>query len=325
MRIAVTGASGHVGNTLCRELVSQGHNVKVLVHNDPDDLVALKVKMVHGDILDPDVIDDLCSDVEMVFHLAAIISINNKDKDKVFSTNVTGTKNIVNSCIKQKVKKLIHFSSIHVLDPLPLDKELNETRKFVDNPIGIYESTKAEGEKIVLEAAKNGLFAIVLSPTLIIGPNDYRPSYFGDALIRICKNKLPMLVQGGYDIVDVRDVVKGAIAASKKGRSGERYLLSGMWISLKDVSVEVSEILGTKTPQMIAPMFLAKIGVPFLGLYAKLRNEEPLYNKYSLEILKLSHQNISSKKAAKDFGYKSRSLVTTLTDTLEWFKQNGQL
>ncbi len=325
MRIAVTGASGHVGNTLCRKLISDGHEVKVLVHEDPDDLESLNVKIIHGSVLDEQILDELCKDIDIVFHLAAIISISNKGKDKVYATNVTGTKNLVNSCLKLKVKKLIHFSSIHVLDPLPLDQELNEARAYINMPHWVYESSKTEGEKIVLDAAKKGLHAIVVNPTAIVGPYDFRPSYFGKALLQIYKNQLPMLVPGGYDIVDVRDVVQGAILAAKKGRSGERYILSGKWLSLKDLSAEISEISGKKTPQRTAPLFLAKMGVPFMELYAKLNNEQPLYTKNALEILKLSHQNISSKKAEKELGYKTRSLVETLSDTFEWFKRNGQL
>jgi dihydroflavonol-4-reductase len=269
--------------------------------------------------------DDLCKGVDIVFHLAAKIAIDNKQKDLVYATNVTGTKNLVHSCRKQNVKKLIHFSSIHALDPLPLNKELNESRAYMKNPYWVYENSKAEAEKIVLEAAKKGLHTVVLNPTAIIGPYDFRPSYLGKALIRIYKNQLPMLVPGGYDFVDVRDVVSGAIAASKKGRLGERYILSGRWIGLKDLSTEISEISGKKTPRAIAPLFLAKIGVPFMGLYAKLKNEQPLYTSNALEILKLSHRNISSKKAETELEYKTRSLVATLTDAFEWYKENGQV
>ena len=143
--------------------------------------------------------------------------------------------------------------------------------------------------------------------------------------MRIYKNQIPMIVPGGYDMIDVRDVVKGAIAASEKGRIGERYILSGQWLSLKDLSVEISEISGNKTPKVIAPMLLAKVGVPFLTIYSSIKNEQPLYTKNALEILKLSHRNISSKKAERELGFKTRSMVETLTDTFEWFKQNGQI
>lgn len=325
MRIAITGASGHVGNNLCRELISEGHNVKVLVHEDPDDLESMKVKIIHGSILDENSLDELCKNVDVVYHLAAIISVGNKNKDLIYATNVTGTQNVIDSCFRNKVKRLIHFSSIHVLNPHPLDKELNESREYVDMPQMVYESSKGESEKIVMAAAKKGLHSIILSPTAIVGPNDFRPSYFGKALLRIYKNQLPMLIPGGYDIVDVRDVAKGAIAAAKKGRSGERYILSGKWLSIKDLSTEISEISGKKTPRMLAPLFLAKIGVPFIGLYASLKKEDPLYTKNMLEILKLSHKNISSRKANKELGYKTRSLVETLNDTFEWFKRDGQL
>ncbi len=136
MRIAVTGASGHIGNNLCRELIAEGHKVKVLVHHEPDDLDSMDVKIIHGSILDENILDKLCKDVEIVYHLAAIISVDNKDKDLVYATNVTGTQNLVNCCFRNNVKKLIHFSSIHVLNPLPLNEELNESREYLKMPQG---------------------------------------------------------------------------------------------------------------------------------------------------------------------------------------------
>jgi len=229
MRIAITGASGHIGNNLCRKLVSEGHKVKVLVHDDPDNLDSMNVEMIHGSILDENCLDELCRNTDIVYHLAAIISVDNKNKDLVYSTNVDGTQNLVKSCFKNKVKKFIHFSSVHVLNPFPLEKELNESREYVNMSEMVYENSKTESEKIVMNAAKKGLHSVILIPTAIVGPNDFRPSLFGKALIRIYKNQFPMLVPGGYNIVDVRDVVNGAILASKKGRSGESYILSGKW------------------------------------------------------------------------------------------------
>jgi len=325
MKIAVTGASGHVGNVLCRALIKQGHKVRVLVHEDLDDLGSMDVEIVTGNILDINALETLCRDREVVFHLAAIVSLDNKKKDLVYATNVSGTKNLVSACIQQKVKRMIHFSSIHVMNSNPLNEELNETRAYMDSLHWVYENSKMQAEKYVLNVSENELETVVINPTAIVGPFDFKPSYFGEALIRLFNNTIPMLVPGGYDIVDVRDVVDGAILAMKKGRPGQRYILSGEWVDLKKLSAMIGEISGGKTPNKVVPIFLAKIGVPFIKLLAVLKNEIPLYTFNTLEILKLSHKNISSKKANLELGYKCRPLKETLMDTLGWFKDKGML
>jgi dihydroflavonol-4-reductase len=323
MNIAVTGASGHVGNVLCRELIKAGHKVKGLVHWDEDDLANIGVEMVRGDILEKDTLNNLCRDSEIIFHLAAKISIDEKERDLVYRTNIHGTQNLLEAASKFPIKKLIHFSTIHALDPFPLDSELNETRPFIDHTNMIYEQSKTESEKLVLKAASEGLDAVVITPTAIIGPYDYKPSFLGQALIKMYKNSLPMLVPGGYDWVDVRDVVACSIAAADKGKKGERYIASGHFLSLKDLSKLVSQVTGRKTPSFTGTTALAKIGLPFITLYARIKNEAPLYTGNSLEILKYSNRFISHAKAGSELNYKPRPLADTLKDTFDWYIKNG--
>jgi dihydroflavonol-4-reductase len=323
MNISVTGASGHVGNVLCRKLVKKGHRVKALVHEDENDLKSIGVEMVKGDLLNIDSLDRLCENTEIVFHLAAKISINEKEKELVYRTNVAGTDNLIKSSLKAGIKKFIHFSTIHALDPFPLYENMDETRQFITHTHMIYEQSKTDGERLVLEAVKHGLDAVIITPTAIIGPHDYKPSYLGQALIKMYTNSLPMLVPGGYDWVDVRDVVDCAISASEKGRKGQRYLASGHYLSLKELSKMISQITGRKTPSFTGPAFLARIGLPFITLYARLKNENPLYTRNSLEILKNSNSRISHAKATTELNYQSRTLEETLRDTFEWYEKNG--
>lgn len=323
MEISVTGASGHVGNVLCRKLVAGGHKVKALVHQDENDLKTIGVDMVHGDLLNPDSLEKLFENTEVLFHLAAKISINEKEKELVYRTNVTGTDNLIKASFKAGIKKFIHFSTIHALDPFPLDEKMDETRKFITHTHMIYEQSKTDGERLVLKAVKNGLDAVIITPTAIIGPHDYRPSYLGQALIKMYTNSLPMLVPGGYDWVDVRDVADCAIKASEKGRKGERYLASGQYLSLKELSKMIGIISGKKTPSFTGPAFLAKIGLPFITLYARLKKEDPLYTSNSLEILKNSNSKISHAKAVSELEYNPRPLEETLRDTFDWYIQNG--
>jgi dihydroflavonol-4-reductase len=323
MKVAVTGASGHIGNCLVRELVKKKAEVKVLLHNFENDLRKLPVEIIKGNMLDPGSMNRLCEDADVVYHLAAKIAIDKKEKGLVYRTNVEGTQNLVNICLEKKIKKFIHFSSIHALAVHPLDQVLDENRRLVDNTATIYERSKADSELIVLKAVESGLNAVILNPTAVIGPYDFKQSYLGQALIKIYRNKLPMLIPGGYDWVDVRDVVNAAIHAETKGRVGERYILSGHWHCLKELSEMTERISGKKTTKIQAPLFIARLGIPFIKIYSVLRNEHPLYTSESLDILKNSPRNISCEKAKRELDYNPRPLEETLKDTFLWYKQNS--
>ncbi len=325
MKVAITGASGHVGNCLCKQLISTGVTIKALLHDDDDDLNKPEIEVVRGNILDKSSLVRLCKDADIVYHLAAKISLDNKQKDEIFKVNVHGTQNIIDACIINNVKRLVHFSSIHTLSHKPYDEVLDETRPMIEKTSTVYEQSKIESEKLVHQAVEQGLDAVIIVPTAIIGPYDFKPSLLGQALIKIYKNSLPMLVEGGYDWVDVRDVTEGAINASTMGGKGERYILSGKFMELGKLSALIGQVTGRKTPGYTAPSILTSIGLPFIKLYAFILNEHPLYTGESLKILKSSNRNISNEKARKTIGYKSRPLEETLKDTFEWYKQNGML
>ena len=139
MNVAITGASGHIGNCLVRKLLEQNIAVKVLVHNYKQSLKDLDVEIVKGDLLQKSSLEALCRNVDVVFHLAAKICIDGKNKDSVYTINVEGTQNLIDVCIKNKVKRFIHFSSIHTYDPYPLDKTLDESRAYIGNTKLVYE------------------------------------------------------------------------------------------------------------------------------------------------------------------------------------------
>jgi dihydroflavonol-4-reductase len=166
---------------------------------------------------------------------------------------------------------------------------------------------------------------LIINPTSVVGPFDFRPSLVGKAIIQICQNKLPGLVAGGYDWVDARDVALGTMQAIEKGRRGERYLLSGKWLSLLDLVKLISQFYPVRNNHVILPYWLAELGVPFLKLYAFLRRTDPLYTHESLDIIKHSHRMISSDKAQKELGYHPRPIEMTVKDTIEWFKINNYL
>jgi dihydroflavonol-4-reductase len=321
MKVAVTGASGHIGSCLVNELKKQGAEIKVLVHNGTTQYEK-GVEVVRGSLLDQDKLRKLCEGADVVFHLAARISIENTSSNLVYETNVTGTKNILAAARSAGVGKFIHFSSIHAFQIGSRDVNLNETSPLVESDKIIYEFTKAEGEREVMKAAAEGFNAVILNPTAVIGPFDRRNSLLGQALLKIFKNKLPFLISGGYNWVDVRDVVLASINAIEAGKRGEKYILSGTFCSLKELSGMIREISGGKIP-IIIPVNLARIACPFFKFYSILTNSKPLYTSQSLDILVNSPVNISNTKAQRDLGYKPRPLEQTLRDTFDWYRENN--
>ena len=325
MKVAVTGASGHVGNILCRELVRRDFRVNALVHRNEDDLEELGVGIVRGDILNRESVDELCDGADVVFHLAARISIDRKERELVHATNVGGTRTVIESCMQREGIRMVHFSTIHTFGIQERGRALDEESDSGSHSSMHYEVSKLQAEKLVFEAVSKGLDAVVLNPTAIIGPRDYQPSYLGQALIGMYRNSLPMLVEGGYDFVDVRDVAEAAITAAQKGRAGQGYILSGKWLGLGGLSALVSEISGSRTPGVVAPALLAQIGLPFIRLWSAMTSQQPLYTAETLEILKYSSDRISSDKARREFSYEPRPLEETLRDTFAWFLENGYI
>lgn len=319
MKIAVTGANGHVGANLCRSLIAEGHQVKALVHEHKDALEGLDLELVNGSINDREALRKLFKNTEIVFHLAAVISIDGQ-KDKLLRVNYEGTKNLIDTIKENGVRRLIHFSSIHALKHYPFDEPMDENRTLMTEGPTWYEITKSRADKMVMEATKEGLDAVVINPTAIVGPNDFKPSLVGTVLIRLYKNSLPALVPGGYNWVDVRDIVQGAMAAMNNGRKGERYILGGKWVSVHDLALTVEKVTGKNVNKFTIPTGLARIGVPFIKAYAQITGQEPLYTGESLTTLVEVNRKISCKKAETELGYRSRDLEITVRDTLDWFR-----
>ena len=325
MRIAITGASGHIGSNLCRALISEGHEVRALINHTSKSLDGLPVEKIQGNILDKKSLEPLIAGSDIVIHLAATISIRGINEQDLLSININGTKNILEVIKKIPVKRFIHFSSIHALTQEPYYEILDETRTLaLKDPI-LYNRSKAWSEQLVLEAINNGMDGLIINPTSVIGPNDFRPSLVGKAIIQICQNKFPGLIRGGYDWVDVRDIASGTVRAIEKGKTGERYLLSGKWLSLPDLVGIISQNYPIKNNHIILPYWIAELGIPFLKLYAMLRKADPLYTRESLDIVRHSHRMISADKARKELGYQPRPIETTIKDTIEWFKNNNYL
>jgi dihydroflavonol-4-reductase len=326
MNIAVTGATGHVGANLVRTLVDGGHQVRALVHaGNRRGLDGVGCEFVDGELGDAASLARAFTGCERVFHLAARISIVPGDEAAVHAVNVDGTRNVVGACKQVGVARLIHFSSIHALSPSPHDVAIDETRALTSSPrMPPYDRSKAAAERIVLDAVDAGLDAIIVNPTAILGPFDYGPSAMGRVLLDLYHRKLPALVDGGFDWVDVRDVVAGALAAADRAPKGARYLLSGARKTVPELAALVQEITGVRAPRLVSPMWLARVGAPFATVAARVAGKQPLYTRHSLHALR-NHQLVSHDKATRELGYTTRPLVETLTAAFDWFRDAGAL
>jgi dihydroflavonol-4-reductase len=325
MVIAVTGANGHVGVNLCKVLVEQGHEVRALVHKNTNGLDKLDVKIFRGDLLDKSSLTPFLDGAEIVFHLAARISITGDSHGSVRAINTEGTRFMVGLSKELGVKRFIHFSSIHAFRQEPHDQELDETRPLVGDEAFAYDRSKADGERIVMSAAAEGFDAFVLSPTAIVGPMDYEPSLIGKALLQLYHHQIPALVPGGYNWVDVRDIVQAAIQSIGKGKRGEKYLLAGHWHSLPEVAGLIEKHTGKKVVRTVMPFWLAWIGLPFITLYSRISRRTPLYTRESLEIIIRGSKRISHEKAGRELGFAPRSMDETVKDVMKWFETNGYL
>ncbi len=325
MKIVVTGASGHVGANLTRELLNRKYEVRVLEHIDNQAFAGLPLEVVKGNLNDTESLFRLCRDADVVFHLAAKISIGLNSYEALHKVNYEGTRNILNVAKESGVKRFIYFSSIHALEHKPFDKPLTEERELLKNAEIPYERTKAEAEEWVLNQASDGFDIIVLNPTAIVGPYDFKPSLMGQMIIKLYTGKLPVLVPGGYNWVDVRDVAGAAVNAITQGRSGQRYILSGHWQSLKGLGTLITKVMNKRLRFFVIPVPIARLGVPLIGLAAKISGKQPLYTSKSLDIINNVNKNISNEKATKELNFGSRPLEETLKDTVEWFKENGYI
>lgn len=324
MKIAITGASGHIGANLCLELHKLNHQFRVLKYRE--DVVQVEGSdVVEGDVTDRQSLDHFVKDIEVVIHLAARISITNKDRDLVFKTNDIGTRNVVDACIANKVKRLIYFSSIHTFNPHPIDEPLDETRDLVTSRGTPYDLSKMAGEQYAFAGMEHGLEVVVLCPTSVYGPNDHQPSLMGSAIIDIYNGKIPALVPGGYDFVYVEDVIKATIAAIDNGRNGEKYLLSGHYLAVSELANKIGTIGQVKVTQKVLSGTLLKILLPFFQLQGLLAHKPPVLTKESLKTLLESNPYISSAKAAKELGYTKTPVDIAIKKTLDWFRIKGML
>jgi len=319
MIVAVTGATGHLGANLIRSLAADGHVVRVLVHRDTRALEGLDLVRLSGDVRDPASLRPLFAGAELVYHLAAMISILGPRGGLVEEINVGGTRNVATVARECGVRRLVHTSSIHAFDLRPGGGPVDESgRRARPGTHPAYDCSKANGEDEVRRAIDQGLDAVIVNPSGIIGPHDHGPSRMGRFFLKLYRRELWALVSGGFDWVDVRDVVRGQKAAAERGRTGENYLLSGHWCSVRELAALAAQITGVPAPRFVAPTELASVGAPATMQLARFFRREPLFTSESLRALRASHPVVHD-KATRELGYETTLLPDTVAAIYRWF------
>ncbi len=322
----VTGAAGHLGSTVVRKLLALGKTIRTLVlphEMHKNDLIGTEI--YEGDVCNEESLEPLFATQDgeelIVIHCAGIVSIASGYHKIVYDVNVSGTRNVVDCCIKHHVKKLVYVSSVHAIPEKPKGEIITEISHFdPDQVVGLYAKTKSEATQIVLNAAAEGLDASVVHPSGICGPYDYGRGHITQLFKDYYKGSLTAAVKGGYDFCDVRDVADGIISCVENGKQGECYILSGKYYSIPDMLEYFHEITGKKPIKTYLPLWFAKLTAPLAEVYYKILRQPPLYTSYSLYTLE-TNANFSNEKAKSWLGYHVRPITDTIKDMMNWMKK----
>ena len=330
----MTGASGHLGNVVCRKLLEQDYLVRAMVHTDRRSLQGLDagnersrtMELVEGDILNLNDVNNLLKGCEAVIHCAGIISIHGDPDGRVLKTNTEGPHHVVEAAKNAGVKRIIHVSSVHAVREIPHHLPFNESRPYKTAQDPVYDFSKASGEQIFLKGcADSNTELIILRPSSIVGPFDFKPSLLGAALLDFYHQKIPFLPQGGYDFVDVRDVAQAAVNAIHLGKHGEVYNLSGTYYTFKKFARVIQKVTGKKVPQRVIPYKLLRAILPLVSLYARWTKTLPAITRESIDAVYLGHPQMDHAKAKKDLHFSCRALEESLHDYYSWQKEQGKI
>lgn len=326
MKVAITGATGHIGGLIVRELHARDYSIKALVRStDQKSLDGLPIEYIKGDLHDHDALKQLMASCDYLIHAAAVISIDGDMKGKVHQTNVEGTRAVMEGAKAAGIKRVIHLSSVHAYHQKPVHEVLDENRELVPDPTFAYDKSKREGQLIALSYASAEMDVLAVNPTSVLGPFDFKPSKLGQAIINMYSGKLPFVFAGGFDFCDARDIAHAVVNALQMGRSGEAYLLGGSYHTLTEFATAVAEVSGKKSKPLALHPFLAWMGLPVIKLLALVTRQEPLYTNEAIVAVTEGNRHISHAKASDELNYSARPLRVSLQDTMEWFRENGYL
>jgi dihydroflavonol-4-reductase len=326
--IVVTGATGHIGNVLTRQLTAQGQAVRALVMPGDDlrPLSGLDVGIISGDVTDLASLEAAFTGADIVFHLAGIVTIMPGMAKALERVNVGGVRNVAAACRAVGVRRLVYTSSVHAIAEPPLGTPIDESQPFdPDRVLGDYARSKARATLLLLgEVAKGGLDAVICCPTGVIGPWDYGISNVGQLILDFASGQLKSYVSGAYDFVDVRDVAQGLILAAEKGQRGRNYIFSGTQIQVLELMKELEKDIGYPAPTFRIPPAIARAAGVLASAYYRLLRRRPVFTAYSIDVLR-SNSQVSSARARQELGFTSRPWQESIRDHVEWFRTGGIL
>jgi len=320
----VTGATGFVGAAVARKLLERGEPVRVLVRPESDrrNLEGLKVDPVEGDLRDRASLARALKGVGSLYHVAADYRLWTRDPGELYASNVEGSKAIVEAAAEAGVGRMVYTSSVAVLGINKDGSPSNEyTPVSLSDMIGHYKRSKFLAEEAVRALiTKHELDVVIVNPSTPIGPRDVKPTPTGRMVLDAARGKMPAYVDTGLNVVHVDDVAVGHLAAYDKGSKGERYILGGHDMSLRDILAEVARIAGRKPPRVKLPHGAVMPVAVVSELFARLFGGEPLATVDGIRMAR-KKMYFSSAKATAALGYEPRPAVEALADAVAWFRE----
>lgn len=328
----VTGVAGNLGSSIAARLLEDGKQVRGLVlKGDPAaKRVPNGVDVFVGDVTDKESLElffSLNGEEEIiVIHSAAIVTVSPSYSQKVYEVNVVGTKNVLDACVKHKVKKLVYVSSTGAIPELPHRIPITEIKYFnPDDVVGFYGQTKAMATQAVLEAVKKqNLDASIVFPTGICGPDDYAFGPVASFIIEYCAGKMPCGMEGSFNAVDSRDLANAIVTCCEKGRKGEGYILGNECVTMKQMFHLLSECTGTKEIKWILPVPVAKLVGKLSDLGAKITGKPAVMTSFAVYNL-IRNNEFDCSKAKRELDYHTRPFSQSIADTIEWLKKEQKI
>lgn len=309
-RVLVTGGNGFLGSWTVRALVNEGHEVRCLVKKSSDlsELGGVACHYCYGDITDRKSVFEATKDIDSVFHLAGLISYKERDRALMEKINVQGTQNIIDACFTNRVRRLVHVSSVVAVGAaFSSNQILSEESEYNLTHLNMaYFETKRKAEQLVIEAAHKQLDAVIVNPSTVYGGGDAKKGSRKTQL-KVAQGKMPFYTSGGVNVVAVEDVVAGILSAWKKGRTGERYILAGENILIKDLFAMIADISGVHAPKILIPNWLMRL-------------TRPLGDQAWTAIL---FHWFDSSKAQRELDFHPRPARQAVESSIRWSKAHG--
>jgi dihydroflavonol-4-reductase len=326
LKAFVTGATGFLGSHVARVLADAGAELRLLVRSTSNlkNLEGLHAETASGDLRDPASLEKALSGCEVVFHVAADYRLWVRDPGEMYRSNVEGTRAILEAARKNNVRRVVYTSSVATVGFRADGQPANEDSPVsLADMIGHYKRSKFMAEQVAMEAGRSGIEVVTVNPTTPVGEQDVKPTPTGRIVVDFLKRNFPAYVETGLNLVDVRECARGHVAALEKGKSGERYILGGEDLTLKQILDKLGAIAGLPSPTTKLPYFFAfAAGVVDEAVTGMIFGREP---RATVDAVRMGKKKMfaSSAKAERDLGWKIVPVDDALRRAVAWFRANG--